>query len=93
MVYVVSYQKSLTGHILQGLRMHHVGVVYGHLEHLPAIWNIILQFGIFYRPFGILYCNLVYFTSHLVYFAAVWYILRLFGIVSPYVLPREIWQP
>jgi hypothetical protein len=34
------------------------------------------------------------FYGHLVYFTAIWYILLLFGIFSPfwYVVPRKIWQ-
>jgi hypothetical protein len=35
------------------------------------------------------------FNGHLVYFTAIWYILWLFGVFSPfwYVVPRKIWQP
>jgi hypothetical protein len=61
-----------------------------------AIWST------YFRPFGIFY-------GHLVYFTAIWYILRPFGIfyghlvyfmvicynfvLFSYVAPRKMWQP
>jgi hypothetical protein len=43
---------------------------------------------------GIFYVYLVHFTA--IYFVAIWYILRLFGILFHpfwYVAPRKLWQP
>jgi hypothetical protein len=45
---------------------------------------------------GLFYGHLVYFTAiWYTYIVAIWYILWLFGIFTPfwYAVPRKIWQP
>jgi hypothetical protein len=44
---IFSNQKYQFGYILRGLSMHDVGIFYGRLVYLPAIWYILLPFGIF----------------------------------------------
>jgi hypothetical protein len=63
-----SNKKSKFGYILEGLGMKKVGIFYGHLEFIMAIWNLL-------RPFGIYY-------SHLVYLVAVRYIFFRIGILN-----------
>jgi hypothetical protein len=47
--------------------MEDVGLFYGHLVYVVAIWYMLWPFGI---------C-----CGHLVYVVAIWYILRLFSIL------------
>jgi hypothetical protein len=42
---IFSYQKSQFGYILEGHAMEDVGIFYGHLVHLTAIWNILWTFN------------------------------------------------
>jgi hypothetical protein len=35
---IFSNQENQFGFILQGLGIEHVGILYGHLEYLAAIW-------------------------------------------------------
>jgi hypothetical protein len=53
-----------------------------------AIWSI-------FRPFGLFFGHLVYFTAIWYIFWSFWYILWLLAIFLPlwYVVPRKIWQP
>jgi hypothetical protein len=54
-----SNQKSKFGSILEGIEMEHIGIFYGHLEYIMAIWYIIWPFGgilvYYFTRFGILY--------------------------------------
>jgi hypothetical protein len=41
----VSNQKSLFGYILEGLGMEKVGILFGHLKYITAIYYILWPFG------------------------------------------------
>jgi hypothetical protein len=43
---IFSKQKSHFGEILEGLEMENVGIFYGHLEYVLAIWYILWTFGL-----------------------------------------------
>jgi hypothetical protein len=42
---IFSNQKSQFGQILEGLEMENVGIFYGYLENITAIWYILWPFG------------------------------------------------
>jgi hypothetical protein len=43
-----SNQKSKFGLVVQGLAMEYVGILYGHLVSLTAVWYILWLFGTFF---------------------------------------------
>jgi hypothetical protein len=77
MVYVVSYQESQFGHILEGHGMVNVGIIEDHLVYFMEIWyifgDLVYFMAIWYnlRQFGIIYGNFVYFTASLVHFRVI----------------------
>jgi hypothetical protein len=60
-------QKFQFGYILDGLGVDNVGIIYGHLEYLKAIWYILLSMGV---------C-----CCQLVYFVVIWYIFPYWYVV------------
>jgi hypothetical protein len=62
---ILSNHKSQFGYILEGLGTEKVGILFGHLENITAIWYILRPLGhlvviccIFPR-FGIIWYNIV----------------------------------
>jgi hypothetical protein len=55
------YQKSQFRYIFENLGVENVGMFYGYLIYLKAIWLISWAFGIF--------------CGHLVYFSLFWYVV------------------
>jgi hypothetical protein len=67
MVYVFSNQKYQFGFRLEGLSKENVGIFYGHLVYLIAIWYILWPFGTF--------------CGHLIHFVVIWYMFSRLGML------------
>jgi hypothetical protein len=70
MAYIFSYQKSQFGHILDGLGMENVGILY------------ILSFGIFHSHLVNFLSSLPIFCGQLVYFCPFWYVVTKINLAT-----------
>jgi hypothetical protein len=62
MVYILAYQKSRFGYVLEGLVIEIVGKFYGYLEYFPTILEYLPTILVYFTSFGI--------------FSPLWYVVK-----------------